>query len=305
MKANNARASLYFCEEPHSFPASQGFSVFEDCAFLLHHTGICCVYDMKEPNGTRLASFPLGSYNVGEPSKDYTNHANSCMFGNLHHQNNPIPLLYVTVGWGVGKDADGFFYRCAVENITHRTEGGEDFYRSTTLQTISYSPDGIEETAFESPAWGCPAFFVDTDREELYIFSARYRTKRGMLPEGETENTYIITTFDLPSLAQGNHVTLTPKDIRDQFTVRSDLLFTQGGAYRNRKIYYTFGCPPKYTNEIAVFDLEKKTLTARVSHLDEELCMEEIESCEWYNDRLYCNTSKGSVFLLRQDLLPQ
>jgi hypothetical protein len=53
-----------------------------------------------------------------------------------------------------------------------------------------------------------------------------------------------------------------------------------------------------------VFDLEKKTMTARISDLDEALCMEEIESCELYNDHLYCNTSAGGVYLIRRDLLP-
>ena len=57
-------------------------------------------------------------------------------------------------------------------------------------------------------------------------------------------------------------------------------------------------------DRIAVFDLEKKTMTARISDLDEALCMEEIESCELYNGRLLCNTSAGSVFTIREDLLP-
>lgn len=304
---DSARASLYFREEPHAFPASQGFSVYGDRAYILHHTGVCCVYDMKEPTGKRLAAFPLGSYNTGEPTKDYTNHSNSCMFGSKHYGKNPLPLLYVTIGWGVGGDEDGYFYRCAVENVTCLCENGEERYEATTLQTISYRNDGIDETDFQSPAWGCPAFFVDNDREELYILSAKYRTKRGMLPEGEVQNTYIVTTFALPDLKQGGHVTLTPTDIREQFTVKSDILFTQGGAYADRKIYYTFGCPPSktpYPNEIAVFDLERKAMTARVSDLDEALNMEEIESCELYNGRLYCNTSAGGVYLLRQDLLP-
>ena len=307
MNTSNARASLYFREEPHTHPASQGFSVFEDRAYILHHTGVCCVYDMKVPTGKRLAAFPLGSYNAGKPTKDYTNHANSCMFSKAHYKENPIPLLYVTVGWGVGGDENGYFYRCAVENITCKNENGQVVYAAETLQTVSYCPEGIEDTEFISPCWGCPAFFVDNDREELYILSAKYRTKRGMLPEGESKNTYIVTTFRLPRLEEGAFVKLTPRDIKEQFTAKSDILFTQGGAYANRKIYYTFGCPPSktpYPNEIAVFDLEKKTMTARISNLDEALNMEEIESCELYNGRLYCNTSAGGVYLLQRNLLP-
>lgn len=73
-------------------------------------------------------------------------------------------MLYVTTGTGIGCDADGFFYRCAAENIVCK-EAGETFrYEAETLQFISYRPDGIEKTPWEAPCWGCPAFFVDTEK---------------------------------------------------------------------------------------------------------------------------------------------
>jgi len=306
MNASTPRATLFFKEAPHALPPSQGFAVFEDRAFILHHTGMCCVYDLKARDGAPLAVFPLGSYNAGSPTKDYTNHSNSCMFGKEHYNGNPIPLLYVVIGAGIGYDEDGYFYRCAVENITRNETDGKETYQAQTLQVISYHPEGIEDTDFLPPCWGCPAFFADTEHRALYMFSAKYRTKRGTLPEGERENTYLITKFDLPSLDQGALVRLTPRDIRDQFTVCSDILFTQGGALADQKIYYTFGCPmskEKYPNEIAVFDLNARTMCARISDLDEALHMEEIESCEFYNGELLCNTSAGSVFVIDKKLL--
>lgn len=277
--------------------SAQGMDIWGDRAFILYDTGVCAVYNLETRDGKVLAQFPLGSYNDGTPTKDYLNHANSCMFSDIHYQGNPIPLLYVTIGTGIGTDEDGFFYRCAVENIVAETdEQGNEHYTAQTLQVISYQPEGIEDVAFDAPCWGCPAFFMDPEEKVMYIFSAKYRTKRECVPESE-ENAYIITKFRLPNLDEGAMVHLTPQDILDQFSVESDVLFTQGGALRDKKIFYTYGCPKHgYPVAILVFDLEKKALIAQVGNLDEAFNMEEIECCGFYKGKFLCNTSDGSIF---------
>ena len=95
-------------------------------------------------------------------------------------------------------------------------------------------------------------------------------------------------------------VHLTPKDIADQFSVESDVLFTQGGMLYNDCIYYTYGCPKiGYPLEIMVFDLTKKALVSHINNLDEAFYGEEVECCGVYDGKIICNTCDGSLFELR------
>ena len=272
--------------------AGQGMDIWQDRAFLLFDSGMCGVYDLKSRKEEALAFFPLGSYNEGTPSKEYRNHANSCMFGSMIPEGKDMPLLYVTIGSGIGADEDGFYYRCAVEEIT-KEEGG---YSARTLQIITYRPEEMGDLPWEQPAWGCPAFFADEKKKKMYIFSARYRTKRGCVPEGK-KNAYIVTSFDLPDWQEGGLVRLSPRDIKDQFIAESDVLFTQGGALYDDKIYYTFGCPENgYPDHVMVFDLEKKKIIENAGDMDADFNREEIECCARYGDKFLCNTSTGSIY---------
>ena len=286
-------------------PSAQGMGNWNERAYILYETGECAGYDLTNKNPVPIARFPLGSYNNGSPSKEYLNHANSCMFGTIHNDENPIPLLYVTTGTGTGYDEDGYYYRCAVEDIREVKTGNRiTEFTAKTLQTISLRPEGHLKHDYLPPCWGCPCWLVDTERKELYIFSARYRTIRGKVPEGK-HNQYIITTFSLPELSDGSFVTLTYDDIKDQFSVTSDIQFTQGGTVINRKIFYTYGCPGLgYALSIAVFDLDKKKLCAYVGNMDEALANEEIECCAPYQGKLLCNTWNGSIYVVGDGKLP-
>lgn len=286
------------CHKP--LPVAQGMDIWEDRAFILYDTGVCGVFDLKTRAPRPVSVFPLGSYNAGKPSRDYLNHANSCMFSAMHWQNNPIPLLYVTVGTGTGTDGDGYFYRCAVENIVRREDGS---FRAETVQTVCYRPEGALPEGMEPPCWGSPCFLVDNDGGFLYLFSARFRTKRDCVPEGQ-ENAFIITKFPLPDPEKGGVIHLSNPDILDQFTAASDVLFTQGGTIAKGKLYYTFGYPRGgYPLNLLVFDLEKKCQIAHVGNLTEAFCREEMECCSVYQGRLLCNTCEGSIFALEEGLL--
>lgn len=286
-------------------PSAQGMGIWNGRAYMLYDTGECAVYDLTTKNPVPIASFPLGSYNNGIPSKEYLNHANSCMFGTIHNEGNPTPLLYVTIGTGTGYDEDGYYCRCAVEDIREvKLENQITKFTAQTLQTISLRPEGYLKHDYLPPCWGCPSWLVDTERKELYIFSARYRTIRGQVPEGE-HNQYIITTFSLPELSEGPFVTLTYDDIIDQFSVTSDIQFTQGGTVINHKIYYTYGCPRLgYPLSLAVFDLEEKNMCAFVENMDEAFANEEIECCSLYQGKLLCNTCDGSIYVVGDGKLP-
>ena len=293
-------STLYMrCHKP--LPSAQGMAVWEDRAFVLYDTGVCAVFDLVSRDPKPVSVFPLGSYNAGKPARDYLNHANSCMFSTSHWNENPIPLLYVTAGTGIGTDADGYFFRCAVENITKRDDGS---YRAETVQTICFRPEGQLPEGTEAPCWGCPCFLVDNDQGFLYLFSARFRTKRGCVPEGQ-ENAFIVTKFPLPKPEQGGMIHLENPDILDQFIVPSDVLFTQGGTIEKGKLYYTYGYPKGgYPVNILVFDLQQKCLCAHVGNMTDAFGGEEIECCAFYQDKLLCNTCEGSIFALEEGLLP-
>ena len=177
-------SKLYMtCHRP--LPAAQGMGIWKDWAFILYDTGVCAVFDLVTRDPRPLSVFPLGSYNNGKPSRDYLNHANSCMFAAAHWEDNPVPLLYATVGTGIGYDDAGYYYRCAVENIRQRADGS---FHAETVQTICYHPEGNLPENMAQPCWGSPCFLVDNDEGCLYLFSARYRTRRGYIPEGGTQH---------------------------------------------------------------------------------------------------------------------
>ena len=282
-----------FMRYEKSFPSAQGMAIHEDLAFILYHTGYCAVCDLETRSGSPLAVFPLGSANEGVPSPAYINHANQCMFSTLHYQGNPLPLLYVTTGNMGGGDENGFYYRCAVENIllkkdgTGRCTGAE----SRLVQTISYSNENLEKTGWLSPCWGCPAWFVDSEKGRIYLFSAKYRTTRDYLQFRE-DNRYIITEFIMPQPEEGTFVRLTAADIIDQFTAPFDILFTQGGTLAGGKIYYTFGFgDTQYPNGLRVYDLAERRLCAEMDLSGSVLGREEIECCAFYKGSLLCNTN--------------
>ena len=286
------------CHRP--VPNSQGMAIWEDRTFMLYDTGVCAVFDLQSRSRKPVDVFPLGSYNSGKPTRDYLNHANSCMFSRIHWENNPIPLLYVAIGCGIGTDENGYFYRCAVENIVEREDGT---FHAETVQIISYCPEGTLPEGVEQPCWGSPCIMIDNDAGFLYLFSARYRTKRGCVPEGK-KNAFLITKFPMPDPKQGGMVHLHPEDILDQFAVESDVLFTQGGMIFDGKLYYTYGYPKGgYPVQIMAFDLQGKCLAGQTGDLSEAFCNEEIESCAMYRGKLLCNTCAGSIFEVDQNLI--
>lgn len=281
--------------------SAQGMAIYGDNAFILHHTGVCAVYDLITKDAKCVTSFKLGSYNDGTPSNEYINHSNQCMFSDIRLNDNSIPLLYVTTGNHFGEDEDGYFYRCAVENIVlTKDSDGHVVGTSSLVQTISYKNGGIEDTQYESPCFGCPAWFVDSKKGYLYIFSARYRTTAEFLPYYE-QNRYIITKFKLPDPTQSKFVLLHARDIIDQFVTPFDILFTQGGTLKDDKIYYTFGLGnDQYPLGMRVFDLKNRCICQEYDLSKSSFGNEEIECCGFYQGELLCNTNApiGGIFSL-------
>ncbi|MBQ8080309.1 MAG: hypothetical protein IJ240_00250 [Clostridia bacterium] len=288
--ASDAKLIMRFDKPVRS---AQGMAVYGDLVFQLFHTGQCAVFDLNSRKEAPLAFFPLGSANAGDPTDDYINHANQCMFSDAHRNGNPLPLLYVTAGYGIGANDEGYYYHCAVEDIRlqYDDKGAVIGGGSTCVQTIRYQDGPMEGLPWKQPCWGCPAWFVDNRERYIYMFSARYRTTEAF-KHLYAENEYIITRFPLPDPLKGGAVRFGPQDILDQFTAPFDIPFTQGGMIAGNKLFYTFGLgDSRYPDGLRVYDLDQKRLCARADLSHTVFGREEIESCSFWRGQLICNTN--------------
>lgn len=276
----------------------QGFAIHGELGFVLFHTGICAVYELAARSGQPLGVFKLGSYNPGIPDNRYTNHANDAMFAKEKFSpEDELPLLYVTSGNSGESDGDGYIGRCAVERIVRKN----GVFSAETVQTVCFRRDDGELAAagFEAPGWGWPASLVDSEEKAFYLFSARYRTTKAFIDK-YAENAFVITKFKLPEIREpGEKVILTASDIEDQFTAGFDVLFTQGGTIRNRKLLYTFGAGnADYPNALRVFDLDRRTMSDRFDLSDTAFANEEVECCAFLQGELIINTQAGRLYKL-------
>ena len=118
----------------------------------------------------------------------------------------------------------------------------------------------------------------------------------GLHPGGE-HNAYIITKFALPDVSQGGLVKLTAADILDQFSVESDVPFTQGGMLFKNRIYYTYGCPKAdYLVALQVFDLEKRPWRWSAPTGAPPSTVRRSSAWGVYQGEILCNTCVGSLF---------
>ena len=218
-----------FTRYEKSARSQQGMAIWRDEAFLYYHGGSCDVMDLKEK---KIVGHFLPESYTGEGSGDpYINHANQALFLSKPERGEQYPPIYITAGIDGGRDEEGYYGRCVVEQIHKENER----YSSVLRQTIilsgndTYGPKDL----YEAPCWGWPSFLPDDEKKVLYIVSARYRTK---LREYDSKNAYIITTFPLPEITK-EKVILTKKDILDQFVTDYDIGATQAGMVYHGKIY--------------------------------------------------------------------
>lgn len=264
----------------------QGFTVCGDTAVVLYHTGVCALYNLRTRSPQPVAVCRLGSYNNGDPDNRYTNHANDVVCGTVL-PGETLPLLYVTAGNSGECDEKGYISYCAVEQL-HQNG---DSLTAETLQKIYYRHE--ENSDFAAPGWGWPAALPDAENGWYYLLSARYRTRRDI---ARPDNAYIVTKFRLPDPTAGD-VTLTPKDIVEQFTLPFHIFFTQGGTVKDGTIWYTFGCGNEaHPNALCAIDPVKKEYL-----LEEDLSAtpfgnDEVECCAFWGSRLLLNTQSGKIY---------
>ena len=286
---------------PEAAISQQGMDVYGSLAFLLHHGGSCDVLHLNTKQ--KVSSFHLASY-TGDRAGPYTNHANQAVFCSRltpYQPSGALPLMYVSIGNGPGADEDGYYGRCAVEQICIKNEA----LSSELLQTISYcdnnepkAEDGryLYYPSYEPPCWGLPAFFPNTSKRLLYLFSARYRTT---LQEYDCKNAYLVTVFSLPDVYSANAVIYGPSNILDQMAFPYDFSVTQGGTLYGKYLIQAFGFgTAENPNGILIFDLDARKTVCRIDLSHSVFATKELEDCAIWRNALVCNTRDGCVYEL-------
>lgn len=150
--------------------------------------------------------------------------------------------------------------------------------------------------SYEPPCWGLPAFFPNTSKRLLYLFSARYRTT---LQEYDCKNAYLVTVFSLPDVYSANAVIYGPSNILDQMAFPYDFSVTQGGTLYGKYLIQAFGFgTAENPNGILIFDLDARKTVCRIDLSHSVFATKELEDCAIWRNALVCNTRDGCVYEL-------
>lgn len=178
----------------------------------------------------------------------------------------------------------------------------------------------VNTNHYERIGWGWPTWFVDscpTSETDGYIYTFRARFQSTLTGEAEdqsrygitdyeTDNEFIITKFELPDLPAseaefGREVTLTPVDIRDQFTTEFALYYTQGGTMYQNNIYFMCGhgdMEHGFKDGMNVFNVKDKKVIAKVDLSTATCGTEEMQGALVYDGRLVINTNLFHLYQL-------
>ncbi|MBQ0081233.1 MAG: hypothetical protein KBS95_06790 [Alistipes sp.] len=277
----NIFSSSVFMKKSGYTKSQQGMDIYNDYIFILQNEGRCLVYDYR----TR-SSKPIGDFLLRSASKD--NHSNCANFGIEKVEGASFPLLYVTVG----KYRVPIEWTCHVESITLK----DGAFSSELVQKIHLDASRWEEKGYKA-IFGCPAWMIDRERKNIWIFSAKKRTLLKTTGDPST-NMYIATKFRLPKLSEGSEITLTADDILDQVTFPFDAYVTQAGCMRDGKIYYCFGFTrskhPETPSKLRVYDTDTGKICSSIEL--EEVIAEEMEDISIYNEKMYINTNSPKLY---------
>lgn len=277
----NTFSSSIFLKKSGYTKSQQGMDISDDYIFIMQNEGRCLVYDYR----TRDAK-PVGEFSLESASKD--NHANCANFGVEKAEGGSFPLLYVTVG----KYHVPIEWTCHVESITLK----DGVFSSKLVQKIHLDASHWQEKGYKA-IFGCPAWMIDRERKNIWIFSALKRTLLKTTGDPAT-NKYIATKFRLPKLQEGKEITLTADDILDQVTFPFDAYVTQAGCMRDGKIYYSFGFKrskhPETPSKLRVYDTDTGRICSSIEL--EEVIEEEMEDISIYKGKMYINTNSPKLY---------
>ncbi len=244
------------------------------------------VYDARplDREGADCPELPLiGAFKL-DPKEPIYPHFNAVSFGpDYYAEGDEFPLLYANVYNNYAKEEDKKEGICLVYRVLR---SGTEF----SMKLVQEIHIGFTE---DRELWRSAGdvmdirpygnFLVDPEQRKLYVFTMR---------DGDQTTRYF--TFDLPTLADGEYVTLQREEILDWFDTPYHL-FLQGACYRKGKIYSTEGFGERQHPALRVIDLEQKK---QIFHVDLWDLGVEIEA-EWIDfrkDNCYYSDAKGHIF---------
>ena len=246
--------------------SAQGMAIYGDTAYLMHDGGLCRVLDLKSGNVVR-------NFNFQSSSKD--NHINNACFGKTFYKGSKVPLVYLSECMKKG--------RCFVECITPDS--------SILVQTIQATKKGKIQRMTN--------WVVDKNKNFLYAIT---RNRNLVLDTIGNIRGYI-TKYRLPSLDEGNDVTLTEKDELDKFEVLFPNIL-QGCKIRGTHMYLVTGLQQSLSDRkdskraILVIDLIQKQLVESIDLT--YVTVNEPEDIDFYYDKclLYCG-QEGGIYKIK------
>ena len=236
------------------------------------------IYNRKTREKIADINFPLGDYAIP--------HANTACFGvEFATGNTDFPLFYISQ-WN---KAGG----CLVYNITKVSDSE---FSAELVQAIM--PDnGITESTFGVKVRGDWVI----DKENGFLYSVRYKYDSSFTPVNGNANNTMVTKFALPTLSDGDEVTLGDSDILDSFILPPTPVM-QDKCMLNGKIYLLCGwtgSEAPNSQKIYVIDVAQKYIVSVVDLTQygqepECICIDE-------DSLLYTYFPDSSLFRLKFD----
>ena len=260
----------------------QDGAIWGNRLFRFNSRGFCYVYDLDTLE--KEAEFCLDGVDVWMP------HSNSAIFGREYYADgDEFPLLYTNVYNTYGGEENRREGVCCVYRLTRE---GKNF-RGQLVQTITV---GFvkDETLWSSKGGGDVRpygnFVVDRERGIYYGFTMR---------DGDNASRYF--AFRLPTLEQGDTVTLSAEDILFSFDCPYHR-YVQGASVHKGKIYSLEG----FTNDPAnppalrIIDPEERKQVQCVLFSDFGLTIEP-ERIDFRGDCCYYADCNGNLYTLEEN----
>lgn len=241
--------------------SAQDMAIYNDRAYLMSDGGHCRVLNLITGKIDRELDLACSGKKT---------HINSVSFGQVSDTKGAIPLLYVSETVKP--------HRCFVEDIN----GGEP----RLLQTIETKENG---KVYSNHNWV-------VDRENGFLYGLKSYWHKYVDEKGNIRT--VVTKYKLPSLSDGENITLMEKDMIERY----DVLFTssmQGVTIHKDRLYIAAGMCEKEKNDsetnrmVVVVDLKKKKVVDTI--YINMLTTNEPEGIDFYGNKclLFCGQTGG------------
>lgn len=248
----------------------QGMDIWRNYIVSCQNSGIATIYRYDGKEISRVGeAFHLASYNEH-------NHANVASFGRtFYNKHDKLPLLYISQAYKV--PVNGKKDLLFVERINPDTQTSE------LVQTICF--DDVNHLFGYALQW-----VIDNDRHFLYGYG-------NTVNNSDASNRHRIVKFRIPSVKESKDITLTEKDILENYLLEDTYKepfnpIGQGLFISNGLLYMPTGVgQERFPSLLYVWDLKAKRMYDVVDLT--KATSGELEDCSSYHDNLIIQGQNG------------